>query len=165
VSGIEIRKTGPRDAEAIMALHRAAASGVSGLAREPDEIEIGYIAKFLSEATITLGAWAGDRLVGEIHAYRMGPRQFHHVVTDLTIAVHPEFQGQGIGGLLFEALFNEARAMAPPVARVELMVRAGNAGAVRLYERMGFVVEGRFADRVRLRDGTVEDDLAMTKFL
>jgi len=48
---------------------------------------------------------------------------------------------------------------------IELLCREGNGGALRLYRRLGFVIEGRFHRRVRLKDGTVEDDLAMAKRL
>jgi ribosomal protein S18 acetylase RimI-like enzyme len=110
---------------------------------------------------VALTAWIGGALAGEIHASRYTPRQFAHNLTDLTVAVHPDAQGRGVGAALFEALFAEAGKLSPAIERVELLCREGNTGALRLYERLGFVVEGRFPRRVRLKDGTVEDDLAM----
>ena len=79
--------------------------------------------------------------------------------------MHPDFQGRGVGAALFEALFAEAGKMTPAIERVELLCREGNTGALRLYERLGFVLEGRFPRRVRLKDGTVEDDLAFARRL
>jgi ribosomal protein S18 acetylase RimI-like enzyme len=165
---VEIRPTTLADAPAVCALHRATAAAPGGLAREPDEIGLGWIEQVLSQALrggVAIGAWDGGDLVAELHAPRMGPRQFAHVLSDLTIAVHPDRQGEGLGARLFEALFAEAARLKPKVERIELMVREGNAGAIRLYERMGFVVDGRFEGRVRLPDGALEADLAMGKML
>jgi putative acetyltransferase len=110
---------------------------------------------------VSLGAWTDGELNGEIHAARIGPRQFAHVLTDLTIAVHPRAQGKGVGSQLFHALFGAAARFNPPVTRVELMARSRNGGAIRLYQRLGFRIEGRFTNRVRLPDGRIEDDIAM----
>jgi putative acetyltransferase len=93
----------------------------------------------------------------------MRPAQFRHVLTDLTVAVHPRAQGRGVGSRLFEALFEAASRLTPPVTRIELVARTGNAAAIRLYERLGFRAEGRFAGRVRLADGRIEDDIPMAR--
>ncbi len=50
------------------------------------------------------------------------------------------------------------------VLKIELLVRATNFGAIRLYERLGFAEEGRFRDRVRLPSGDFIDDVAMAWF-
>lgn len=151
----------------ILDLHRAAASlEGSGLARARDEITADYVQGFMDRALrggIVLGAFTGDRLVGEIHAIRLGPRQFDHVIGDLTVAVHPDAQGMGIGSALFDAFFTETAAAAPAITRIELVARSGNAGALRLYERLGFVREGRLVNRVRLPDGRMEDDIVMAR--
>ena len=165
MSGAVLRPTTPADAEALFALYLATAAGKSGLARDPDEIDRAYVEGFLAKAEVSIAAWAGEQAVGEIHAGRLGPRQFAHDLLDLTVAVHPEFQGQGLGRRLFEALFEAAATLTPKIERVELFVRAGHTDAIRLYERLGFAIEARFKDRVRLSDGTVEDDLAMVKWL
>lgn len=165
---ISIRATRPADAPAILQVHLAAAANGGGLAREPDEMDPAGIEAALARPFangVALIAWIGGRAAGEIHASRLGPRQFAHNLTDLTVAVHPDFQGRGVGAALFEALFAEARRLTPRIERVELFCREGNAGALRLYERLGFTLEGRFPRRVRLRDGTVEDDLAFAKLL
>jgi len=162
---VVLRPTTPADADALLDLYVATASGKSGLARDPDEIDRAYVEGFLAKAEISIAAWEGATAVGEIHAGRLGPRQFAHDLLDLTIAVRPTSQGQGIGRRLFEALFDAARALMPRIERVELFVRAGHVDALRLYERLGFAVEARFKHRVRLSDGTVEDDLAMVKWL
>jgi putative acetyltransferase len=167
VSGIAIRVTRLADAPAVLSLHLAAASRGGGLAREPDEMSLEPIEAALTKALATgvaLSAWSDGAIAGEIHACRLGPRQFDNSLTELTVAVHPDAQGQGVGARLFEALFVEARKL-PGVTRVELMCREGNTHAVRLYQRLGFVIEGRFVRRVVLADGAVEDDLAMAKFL
>lgn len=164
---VAIRASTLADAPAILALHLAAASRGGGLAREPDEMSLEPIEAALAKALATgvaLSAWTEDTIAGEIHACRLGPRQFDNSLTELTVAVHPDAQGQGVGAALFEALYVEARKL-PGLTRVELMCREGNAPAVRLYQRLGFVIEGRFVRRVVLSDGTVEDDLAMAKFL
>ena len=95
----------------------------------------------------------------------MAPKQFAHVLTDLTVAVHPDWQHKGLGTLLFEKLIEAARGMTPPIARIELLAREGNAGAIRLYQRIGFKIEGRLEGRVRLPDGRTEDDIAMAMLL
>jgi ribosomal protein S18 acetylase RimI-like enzyme len=165
-AAITIRATKPADAPAILTVHQAAASNGGGLAREPDEMDLAGIEASLAKPLqdgVALIAWIDGRPAGEIHASRYAPRQFAHNLTELTVAVHPDFQGRGVGAALFEALFVEAAAMSPPIERIELLCREGNAGAVRLYQRLGFVIEGRFIRRVRRKDGTVEDDLAMAK--
>jgi putative acetyltransferase len=165
---IAIRPTTPADAPAILTVHLAAASNGGGLAREPDEMDLAAIESSLArpfQDGVALIAWIDGRPAGEIHASRYAPRQFAHNLTELTVAVHPDFQGRGVGAALFEALFAEAGKMAPPIERIELLCREGNDGALRLYQRLGFVIEGRFPKRVRLSDGTLEDDLAMGKRL
>jgi ribosomal protein S18 acetylase RimI-like enzyme len=167
MNGITVRATTLADAPAILDLHLAAAARGGGLAREPDEMSLAPIEAVLSKALATgvaLSAWSDGAIAGEIHASRLGPRQFDNSLTELTVAVHPDFQGQGVGAALFEALFAEARKLSG-LTRVELMCREGNHRAVRLYQRLGFVIEGRFIRRVVLADGTVQDDLAMAKFL
>ena len=96
-----------------------------------------------------------------IKASRLASMQFRHVLSDLTVAVAPEFQRRGIGKLLFAELIAGARTLTPKVDRIELVVREGLWNAIRLYERMGFRQEGRFERRFRLANGTYEADLPM----
>lgn len=159
-----IRATTAGDAAQVLALYRAAAGGSGGLARRPEEMDLAYVEGFLAKAHaggVSLGAWIDGRLAGEIHASRIGPDQFAHVLSDLTVAVDPAWQGKGVGRALFAALFAAARELSPTVTRIELMAREGNIDAIRLYERLGFVMEGRFVQRVRMPDGRLEDDIAM----
>jgi putative acetyltransferase len=153
----------------VLALYRVTARGRSGLARSPDEIDESYVRQFLERASvdgIAFGVICPDgSLCGEIHSVRMAPLQFRHVLTDLTIAVHPGWQGKGVGTRLFNAMIERARSLVPPIARIELVAREGNADAIRLYERLGFVREGRFTKRVLLPNGELEDDIPMALML
>jgi ribosomal protein S18 acetylase RimI-like enzyme len=158
----------PDATDAVVALYRAAAAS-GGLARRPDEIDATTVRPFLERAArdgVSRAVWTPDgALAAEIHALRMAPAQFNHVLTDLTVAVHPDWQGKGLGSLLFRALIAAARDLTPAITRIELMAREGNTGAIRLYQRLGFRIEGRFAGRVHLPNGTVEDDIAMAMLL
>ncbi len=160
-----IRPTRAYDAIPVAAVHRATAAMPGGIARQPEEITDGYIDRILHQALADgVGLVAVDEggvVIGEIHAVRIPVKLFSHVLSDLTVAVHPDWRGRGVGSALFQALFAAARAMDPPIVRVELGTGAGNAGAIRLYERLGFRIEGRLEKRGRFPDGTFEDDIAM----
>jgi putative acetyltransferase len=151
----------------MLALYRAAASG-HGLARYPDELSEEHCATVLARAAsdgISIGAFFQGQMLGEIHAWRLGPRKFDHVLGDLTVAVDPAHQGKGVGRALFDALFDFARSTSPSIERIELFVHDGNPGARRLYESLGFQVEGRMPRRLKLDDGRTFDDFAMAKIL
>ena len=49
--------------------------------------------------------------------------------------------------------------------RIELMAREGNTDAIRLYQALGFLIDGRFEQRVRMPDGRLEADVAMSLLL
>jgi ribosomal protein S18 acetylase RimI-like enzyme len=84
-------------------------------------------------------------------------------VSRLTVVVHPGQTGQGVGTALISYLQNHV-GRAPKVHKIELLVRASNTSAIRLYRRLGFSEEGRLAQRIRLPDGVFLDDLAMAWF-
>jgi ribosomal-protein-alanine N-acetyltransferase len=97
------------------------------------------------------GEEGGERVVG--YAGHWLVRDEVHIST---IAVHPEWRGQGLGALLllhmlFHALEHEA-------VVVQLEVRENNVAAQRLYERFGFEKVGR---RKKYYRDTGEDALLM----
>lgn len=162
---VAVRAATPADRDAIVALHKAAATTPGALARAPEEVTPAY-GDYALACDICLVAVEQDgAVVGEIHAKRETIALFAHVLGGLTVAVHPQRQGQGIGSKLFEALIAWARAAEPEILRIELAAGAGNPGAVRLYERLGFRHEGRQVARGRLPDGRFEDDILMGMLL
>lgn len=162
---MNIRTVTPQDNAAIARLYRAVAASPGGLARLEHEISDEYIEHFMTCATargIELVA-EGDngQIIGEVHAYAPQLFCFAHVLSDLTLAIHPDFQGQGIGRRLLSDLLEYVSAHMPEILRVELIARQSNAGAIRLYESLGFTVEGEFRGRIRNLDGSLESDIPM----
>jgi putative acetyltransferase len=103
-------------------------------------------------------------LAGEVHAYRSELAVFRHVLGELTVAVHPGAQGQGIGRRLFQRLLDLVTREHPDVTRVELVTQETNLRALRLYEGMGFIREGRLAGRIRAPDGSLDADIPLAWF-
>ena len=77
-----------------------------------------------------------------------------------TIAVHPDWRGQGIGQRMMEVIMASARQENMLSATLE--VRAGNTTAQELYKQFGFVEVGR---RRRYYKDNQEDALIMTVVL
>lgn len=98
---------------------------------------------FLAEATATkkpLGAAWLRLYTGANKAYSPTADD----TPELAIALLPECTGQGIGTVLLQELLAVARVHFPAVA---LSVRANNP-ALRLYQRLGFLIIGEMTNRV-----------------
>ena len=75
-----------------------------------------------------------------------------------------EWRGRGVGAALLEALLEWAAA-SPIIERVCLEVFATNDRAIRLYEKLGFVEEGRRQRDIKLGPGRYVDTVAMYRFV
>jgi len=152
------------DFAGIKALYQNVARQGGGIARTEEEIADEYIRHNL-DAAIARGigfvAKVDEQIIGEIHAYPPIPKLFAHILSDLTIAVHPDFQGTGVGRALFNALLDEVKLHRHPIQRVELLVRQSNLKAITFYQSLGFEIEGHFQQRVRRPDGDLEADIPM----
>lgn len=115
--------------------------------------ETGFFTFFLREDTLFLVAEEGEKILG-----------YCGVVTvqdegDITnVAVEKNSQNQGIGKKLLEEMFQ--RTQKAGVCRLFLEVRAGNAAALHLYEKMGFVQMGI---RKNYYEQPVEDGVVMMR--
>ena len=163
---ISIRQSSPGDVDAIVRLYQAAGAAGGGLARSPDEVTGDYVNAFLSKAlnggVALVAVDDSGAIIGEIHASPLGPRSFAHVLGDLTIAIHPAWQGRGIGRRIFAALLEIVAAQMPHVHRVELVTQESNKRALAMYESLGFEREGRMKNRIRVADGSLDDDIPMS---
>lgn len=75
------------------------------------------------------------------------------------IAVHPEFRGVGIGNILMQDMIKTAKSNG--VVNMTLEVRTGNAVALNLYKKYGFV---EVAVRKKYYADTGEDGIIMWKY-
>ena len=106
---------------------------------------------------VRIAALLDGRLVGSAGLDRFPGRRSHS--GEIGLGVHDDHVGAGIGTAMLVALLDSADAWLGLV-RVQLTVFADNAGAIRLYERHGFVTEGRMRG-ASLRAGVLEDVLMM----
>lgn len=155
------------DVHRLIKLYKAVAQTEGGIARVEQEISESYVRDFLekslSSGIIIVGENPDDpeELVAEVHAYKAGIKVFDHVLGDLTIVVHPKFQGKKLGRTIFTIFLEEVGRNRPDIGRVELIAREGNLKAIELYQSLGFQIEGRLEMRIKTPEGNYEADIPM----
>jgi ribosomal protein S18 acetylase RimI-like enzyme len=165
-----VRHADAGDAAKIFTLYKAVGAAPIGIARAPEEVSVAYIENFMQQA-----AHAGielvidnpdnaNEIIAEIHCHTPALNLLRHIMSDLTIAVHPSFQGRGLGKQIFTQLLEIITAGRPGILRVELYTQESNERAIALYKKLGFVAEGRFEKRVYSRQGVLEADIPMAWF-
>jgi ribosomal protein S18 acetylase RimI-like enzyme len=155
------------DLDRIVKLYKLVAKTERGLARHEHEITLDYVERFLKKS-LAMGLIIvaehpehPEELVAEIHAYKPGIQVFDHVLSDLTIAVHSDFQGRKIGRTILTIFLEEIARNHPDIGRVELIARESNEKAIALYQSLGFLIEGRLEMRIRTTDHHYEADIPM----
>lgn len=83
-----------------------------------------------------LGLFLGEELVG-FGCYWAIVEEAHLTI----LAIHPQYQNQGLGQFLLCALLDSARQRG--LERATLEVNASNHSALRLYQKFGFLTAGR----------------------
>jgi len=163
---IRIRPATPDDAAAMCRAERET-SRTPGLliSTEAELSEQDFRTKiaWLTEAGIYVIAEIDGAAVGHASLEPLPLQAMSHVFS-LTVVVHPGYTGRGIGSALMAHMVAWAEGN-PLAEKIELRVREGNAVARRLYARFGFVEEGRFEKRIKLKDGAYLADMSMARFL
>lgn len=127
-----------------------------GLTEEEERKYLERVAR--SDNSLAILAVAGETIVGGL-TFDGGTRPRLRHVGEFGISVAQEYAGMGIGRAMIEYLITWAE-RGGVVRKINLKVRVENAAAIRLYERMGWVHEGR-TTRDMMIDGQFSDCLLM----
>jgi RimJ/RimL family protein N-acetyltransferase len=168
VGGAWIRAARGGDGAALLALTAAVDAASPFLSREPGEPPVWFygdaerdLAAFVARANCAAFlAVAGNGVpIGFLTAAGGRWRRGAGVAT-LSLAVLPEWRGQGLGAALMETAHRWADAAG--LHRLQLVVVEANAGARRLYERLGYADEGRTRGSL-IRGGVAHDERIMAR--
>ena len=164
---IKIRHTKDQDYPELISLYRDVARISGGIIRTDSEIDFDYINMFIENSLkkgLSLAAERDSKIIGEIHAYTPDILAFRHMLSDLTIVIHPDYQNQGIGKKLFKKFLNTVQEEFKHILRVELYVREENTPIVSFYESLGFINEGRQKNKILNTANELETPLHMAWF-
>lgn len=158
------------DVDSIFDLYKSISRSTGGLARVEGEITKEYVYNFTKKSIkngiqlIVIDLKKDNQVIAEIHSYKLDPFVFSHVLSELTIAVHPDYQNQKLGRKLFQALLDFVKDKRSDILRVELIARESNTRAINLYESLGFLKEGRLERRINNGGKNYEADIPMAWF-
>jgi len=152
--GLRWRAAGPGDAAGLLALKQELDRETSFMLLEPGE------RRGTAEAVVIVAEVQG-RLAGYAEA-RGGRARRNQITAHVVIGVLAAASGRGVGAGLLREL--ELWAPGHGIHRLELTVMAHNQRAFDLYQRMGYVTEGRRRECL-LVDGRLADELYMAKLL
>ncbi len=164
-AGFQIRRCEPGDAAAFLAYLRKMGGETEFVTFGPEGIDLteeeeaAYIAKTnASDNAIFLLAVADGEIVGGL-TFSGGTRARLRHVGEFGVSVLREWWGRGVARALLETMLKWAR-RSGVVRKINLRVRTDNERAIRMYERLGFVHEGRVTRDV-LIDGQFHDIFLM----
>lgn len=165
---VTVRSIQESDAEPFIALRRQIFGETKFMLIEPDEVRLSVdeqrsrIKSILScsNSHIFIAEDEG-KLVGFLYAGGGEFRRSAHAA-HIALGVLAEFHSQGIGTQLFAAL--ERWAKQARITRLELTVMPHNPRAIHLYEKVGFTVEGKKRNSLRVENLYV-DEILMSKLL
>ena len=159
--GVTIRAAEPDDAEGLALLLNA--PGVMAGTLQLPFTSVEYRREWLDDqprGSYQLVAVVDGRVVGTLGLQvPQAPRRSH--TASFGMAVHDDFQGQGIGSALLKAMLDLTDNWLG-LRRLELFVYTDNPAAIHLYEKFGFQIEGT-ARGYALRAGQYVDAYMMAR--
>src|SRR5687768_10085453 len=168
---VVLRAARPGDAASTLGLFRTVVEEGLYTLSEPDEVTATEADE--RRAIAADGAHPGRlRLVAEVEGQVAGTiraeagrfRRTRHFAEIDSFWVHPRWRRCGIGDLLLGALIRWAEGH-PELEKLGLFVFSTNAAAISLYEKHGFVVEGRYPRDMKLGEGEYVDTVAMGRMV
>jgi RimJ/RimL family protein N-acetyltransferase len=114
-------------------------------------------------AELHLVAMYGEELAGEADISGGRHARLRHVAK-VSISLAERWRGRGLGEIMMRALLDWAQEH-PVIARVTLAVFEPNVPARRLYEKLGFQVEGVRVGEIRLAPDRYVDDLILARWV
>ncbi len=112
----------------------------------------------LADNSFFLVAEIHGEIVGILNCWGSHKQAMKHTAR-LGISVRKAWQSKGIGTALMTAAINCAKSSSV-LTRLDLQVYIDNARGIKLYEKMGFVIEGRLRNSI-IRNGKYVDDYHM----
>lgn len=162
---ITIRRAVPKDASAFARImgDPAVYPGLMQLPYTDEEIWRVRLADNLApgKTDLALAAELNGDVVGTAGLHPAGAHLRRRHVLMLGISVAPQAQRKGVGSALMAAMCDYADRWSGAL-RIELNVYTDNLGAIALYRKFGFAVEGTHRGYA-LRDGAYVDSLSMAR--
>ncbi len=162
---ITIRRATAKDAAAFACImgDPAVYPGLMQVPYTDEEIWRARLAENLApgKTDLALAAELNGEVVGTAGLHPVGPHLRRRHVLLLGISVAPKAQRKGVGTALMAAMCDYADRWAGAL-RIELNVYTDNHGAIALYKKFGFEVEGTHRG-FALRDGAYVDSLSMAR--
>lgn len=122
------------------------------------------IEKFLQDDNKLLVITVADgRIVSMSHVECGAKRRTQHVAY-MGISILPDYRGNGLGTEIMQVMIDWATEH-PLIEKLSLEVWSNNAPAIGLYEKMGFIEEGRKVRQLKYADGSYDDMVCMYRFV
>ena len=166
---LTVRSLCAEDAEALEVFRCATYSETHFMARYPEEganletVQKGLAGSEASALNFEVGAFAGEKLVGEFGVAQVRPHIKYRHRAVMGISVRKEYWGCGLGSYLMQLAIDQTRTNG--FEQLELGVYSDNARAIHLYEKVGFERYGIQPRAFKLKDGTYRDEIIMVKML
>ena len=106
---------------------------------------------------------AGDKIISMSHVDAATRIRNQHVA-EVGISILSEYRSNGLGTAVMQAMIDWGTAH-PVIEKLALGVWADNAPAIALYEKVGFIEEGRKIREVKYADGQYDDCICMYRFV
>ena len=166
---LTVRSLCADDAEALSAFRLATYRETHFMARYPEEgasleaMRNGLAGSEESPVNFEVGAFAGEKLVGEFGVAQVRPHIKYRHRAGMGISVLKDYWGCGLGSFLMQLAVDQTRANG--FEQLELGVFSDNTRAIHLYEKFGFERCGIQPRAFKLKDGTYRDEIIMVKML
>ena len=134
-----------------------------GILLTDTEMELFLDKQAHSENQITLLALLNDEIAGLVNITADQRQRVRHI-GDLFIVIGKRYWNNGLGSLLLEEAIEWAQASGI-MRRLQLTVQTRNQAAVHLYQKHGFVIEGRQDRGAYIKEGKFIDVYLMGKLI
>ena len=165
-----IREAEPNDAAELVAfLNRVSLEtdftslDGDGILLTGEEMEVFLNKQASSDNQITLLAFLNDKIAGLVNITADQRKRVRHI-GDLFIVIGKRYWNNGLGSLLIEEAIEWAQASGI-LRRLQLTVQTRNQAAVHLYQKPGFVIEGRQERGADIEEGKFIDVYLMGKLI
>lgn len=165
-----IREAEPKDAAALVSfLNRVSVeTDFTSLDRDGILLTSEEMAIFLNKQAswdnqITLLAFLNDKIAGIVNITADQRKRVRHI-GDLFIVIGKKYWNNGLGSLLLEEVVEWAQASGI-LRRLQLTVQTRNLAAVHLYQKHGFVIEGRQERGAYIEEGDFIDVYLMGRLI